>query len=159
VHRFIDGARDLVALYPNREVTDVTRGSGNDWAIRVSNSNHPDVVGQIDADIIIWATGFRPAIMGFLDPIAHRIDREGDEFQINSEFAAQWDGPADRNIFLHNAAPQQRGLPDRNLSLIAWRSQRVVDRLRGVRSDEQLASFIEWSAKLSPEDVAKAVLG
>ena len=159
LHRFIDGARDLVALYPNREVTDVARGSGNDWAIRVSNSNHPDVVGQIDADAIIWATGFCPATMDFLDPIAHRLDREGDEFKIDNEFAARWDGPADRNIFLHNAAPQQRGLPDRNLSLISWRSQRVVDRLRGIRSDEQLASFIEWSAKLGPEDVAKVVLG
>jgi lysine N6-hydroxylase len=157
--RFIDGARDLVALYPNRDVIDVVRGGNDDWAVRVSNSNHPGAVGQLEADAIVWATGFRPAPMDFLAPVAHRINREGDEFKIDDQFAAQWDGPADHNIFLHSAAPQQRGLPDRNLSLVAWRSQRVVDRLRGVRSDEQLPSFIEWSAKLGPTDAAKVVLG
>lgn len=157
VNRFVDGLPDLTALYPHREVTDVVRGSCDDWTLRVSNKNHHGTIGHIDADVIIWATGFRPAAMDFLDPIAHRLDREGDELKIDNQFAVQWDGPADRNIFLHNAAAQQRGLPDRNLSLIAWRSQRVVDRLRGMRSDEQLASFLEWSAKLAPEDVAKVV--
>jgi lysine N6-hydroxylase len=157
--RFIEGVPDVVALYPNHEVIDVARGSNDDWAVRLANSNHPGAVGQLEADAIVWATGFRPAPMDFLAPLAHRIDREGDEFKIDDQFAAKWDGPANRNIFLHNAAPRQRGLPDRNLSLIAWRSQRVVDRLRGVRSNEQLPSFIEWSAKLSPTDAAKVVLG
>ncbi|PRY41592.1 lysine N6-hydroxylase [Umezawaea tangerina] len=160
VLRFIEGDRDAVALYPNREVFDVGPGSGqDDWAIKVSNTNHPGVVGQVDADVIVWATGFRSAPSDFLDPIAHRFEREGDELRIDKDFIAQWDGPADRNVFLHNAAPTQRGLPDRNLSLIAWRSQRVVDRLRGVRGDEQLPSFIEWSTKLGTEDATEVVFG
>lgn len=157
VQRFVNGAKDLVALYPNRDVTHVEAGSDGSWALKVSNSNHPGVVGQIDADVVIWATGFRPARMEFLDPLAHRLDHEGDELRIDEDFAVAWDGPTDRNIFVHNAAVQQRGLADKNLSLLAWRSQRVVDRLRGVRSDEQLASFIEWSAKLGPDDIGTSV--
>ena len=81
-----------------------------------------------------------------------RLEREGDEYKIDSNFAVQWDGPADHNIFLQNAARGQRGLADPNLSLIAWRSQRILDRLRGVRTEHQLNSFIEWSAKLSPNE-------
>jgi lysine N6-hydroxylase len=150
-HRFMDGNDDLVALCPNREVAAVSQTSGG-LGVRMTNGNHPGVVGQIDTDVVIWATGFRPARMDFLDPIAHRLHRAGDEFKIDQDFAIRWDGPADRNIFVHNAAEQQRGLADRNLSLIAWRSQRIVDRLRGVCSDEQLASFIDWSAKLSTEE-------
>ncbi|HKB30945.1 MAG TPA: SidA/IucD/PvdA family monooxygenase [Streptosporangiaceae bacterium] len=150
-HRFMDGNDDLVALCPNREVAAISQTSGG-LGVRMTNGNHPGVVGQIDTDVIIWATGFRPARMDFLDPVAHRLHRAGDEFKIDQDFAIHWDGPADHNIFVHNAAEQQRGLADRNLSLIAWRSQRIVDRLRGVCSDEQLASFIDWSAKLSTEE-------
>ncbi|MEH1015335.1 SidA/IucD/PvdA family monooxygenase [Micromonospora sp. CPCC 206060] len=156
LHRFVEDAEDLVALHPNCEVTDVQRGNGAAWVVRVANSNHPGVTGHIDADVVIWATGFRAAEMNFLDPIAHRLSREGDKLKIDESFAVQWDGPADRNIFVHNAAQEQRGLADRNLSLIAWRSQRVVDRLRGVRSDEQLPSFIDWTAKLGPGEAMEA---
>jgi hypothetical protein len=83
---------------------------------------------------VVWATGFRPCPKHFLDPIANRLEREGDEHRIDEDFSVQWDGPADRRIFMLNAARRQRGLPDPNLSLLAWRSQRVVDRMRGVRA-------------------------
>ena len=48
---------------------------------------------------------------------------------------------------MQNAARGQRGLADPNLSLNAWRSQRIADRIGTVASNEQLASFIEWSSK------------
>ncbi|MFD6413910.1 hypothetical protein ACFWF0_32320, partial [Nocardia asteroides] len=62
-----------------------------------------------------------------------------------------WDGPSDRQIFVQNATRGQRGLADPNLSLNAYRSQRIADRLRGTRSDQQQPSFIEWSAKTALE--------
>ena len=62
--------------------------------------------------MVIWATGFRPAPLNFLDPIESRLEREGDEYKIDDNFAIQWDGPADRNIFVQNAAREQRGLAD-----------------------------------------------
>jgi lysine N6-hydroxylase len=151
--RFIHGNRDLVALYPNRNVVSVTAGA-NAWALKLTNSNHPGVLGQVDADVVVWATGFRSTAPDFLAPIADRIAREGDEYRIDRDFAVCWDGPADRNIFVQNAALQQRGLADKNLSLIAWRSQRIVDRLRGVRSDDPDPSFVEWSAKLPLDETA-----
>lgn len=151
VQRFIHRETDLVALYPNREVIEVAPGDDG-WALTLRNSNHPDVLGQVDADVVVWATGFRTVHPEFLAPIDDRLEREGDEYRIDRDFAICWDGPADRSIFLQNAALGQRGLADKNLSLIAWRSQRIVDRLRGVRSDEPLPSFIEWSAKLPPDE-------
>jgi lysine N6-hydroxylase len=149
VHRFIEGAVDLFALYPNREVTQVT--GNREWDITIAHNDLPGAVEHVETDVIIWATGFRPARMDFLAPIAHRLEREGDEYKVDENFAVLWDGPADRNIFMQNAARQQRGLADPNLSLIAWRAQRIVDRIRGIRTDNHTASFIEWSAKVPAE--------
>ncbi|MEV0972322.1 lysine N(6)-hydroxylase/L-ornithine N(5)-oxygenase family protein [Microtetraspora glauca] len=154
VHRFVEGAVDLFALYPNREVLHVTGDDGGGWDLAIGHNDLRHVTEHIDVDVIVWATGFRPARTDFLAPIAHRLEREGDEYRIDDSFAVVWDGPQDRNIFVQNGARQQRGLADPNLSLNAWRAQRILDRLRGVNTESQTASFIEWSAKLQPDDRA-----
>ncbi|MFI5828357.1 lysine N(6)-hydroxylase/L-ornithine N(5)-oxygenase family protein [Streptomyces sp. NPDC051578] len=147
VHRFVEGLPDLVGLYPNREVTTVTRGVRGNWEITARHNDEPHAAEQHEADLIVWATGFRPAPAPFLAPIAGRLEREGDEFRVDEDFAVRWDGPPQHAVFLQNAVRAQRGLADVNLSLNAWRSRRIADRLRGVRSDDQLASFIDWSSK------------
>ena len=102
---------------------------------------------HLDLDVLIFATGFRPHPMPFLSPIADRIQTEANEYRIDDNYAAIWDGPSDHNIFLQNAARQQRGLADPNLSLLAWRSQRILDRLTNTSTDPQHPSFIEWTSK------------
>lgn len=146
VHRFIDGQADLMALYPNRQVTSVDPADEG-WKMTVESNDHPGSAEHLDADVIVWATGFRPSPMHFLDPIASRLEREGVELRVDADFAVRWDGPADRNIFLQNATRGQRGLADPNLSLVAWRSQRIADRLRQIRGNDQLAGFIDWAMK------------
>ncbi|SES04889.1 lysine N6-hydroxylase [Streptomyces sp. yr375] len=153
MHRFVDGDPRLVRLQPNREVTGVTGANGGSgpWDITVRHNADAGSTEHHEADVVVWATGFRPAPMDFLAPIADRLEREGDELRVDQDFAAQWDGPLDRNIFVQNAVRGQRGLADLNLSLNAWRSSRIAGRLRGVHSDEQLPSFIEWSSKTAKE--------
>lgn len=151
VLRFVEGAGDLFALYPNRSVDAVTGTDARGWRISLAHNDRPGQAEQDDADVIIWATGFRPAGTSFLEPLADRLEREGDELRVDDGYAVRWDGPADRNIFVQNATRGQRGLADPNLSLNAYRSLRIADRLRGTRSDEQFPSFIEWSAKPSTE--------
>ena len=152
VHRFVNGAVDLFALYPNREVLHVTGDGSGGWDLAIGHNDLHGVTEHIEVDVIVWATGFRPARMDFLAPLSHRLEREGDEYRIDESFAAVWDGPPDRNIFVQNGARQQRGLADPNLSLVAWRAQRILDRLRGVNTENQTGSFIEWSAKLTAGD-------
>jgi lysine N6-hydroxylase len=150
--RFIHGVEDLVRLCPNREVTGVAGGDSRGWELTLASASHPGPARCIDVDAIVWATGFRPARMDFLGPIEPRLEREGGEYRVDEDFAMRWDGPSDRRIFVMNGARQQRGLADMNLSLIAWRSQRIVDRLRAVRSREQLPSFIEWPPGRHPSE-------
>jgi lysine N6-hydroxylase len=154
--RFIHGAEDLVELYPNREVTGVTDRGAAGCDLAVVGHDLPGRVVHLEVDAVVWATGFRPARMDFLAPIADRLEREGDELRVDEDFAVRWDGPRDRRIFVQNAARQQRGLADMNLSLIAWRSQRIVDRLRGVRGREQLPSFIAWAPDRQASEIETA---
>jgi lysine N6-hydroxylase len=147
VHRFLDEATDLLALYPNREVISVSGSEPSGYQLTLAHNHYAGSVEQLDFDVVIWATGFRPASMSFLDPIADRLERQDGEFKIDQHFAVCWDGPTQNNVFVHNAARQQRGLADPNLSLIAWRSQRVLDRIAGSDSPPQLVSFIEWTTK------------
>jgi lysine N6-hydroxylase len=151
-HRFLSGLSDLIALYPNRTVTEVTRAPTQAWNLALRHNDHDGVVENVELDVVIWATGYRPTPMNFLDPIEFRLERADDEYKIDESFAIQWDGPPDRNIFVQNAARGQRGLADPNLSLNAWRSQRIVDRLRGVRTEQQQSSFIEWMSKPSGDE-------
>jgi lysine N6-hydroxylase len=154
-HQFISGFADVVALYPNRSVTEVTRAPTRAWNLVLAHNDHPDAAENVELDVVIWATGFRRTPLTFLAPIESRLERLGDEYKIDESFAVQWDGPPEHNVFLQNAARDQRGLADINLSLNAWRSQRILDRLRGVRTDQQRSSFIEWMTKPSGDEFAE----
>ncbi|MFJ9613936.1 lysine N(6)-hydroxylase/L-ornithine N(5)-oxygenase family protein [Streptomyces noursei] len=149
-HRFIARSPGLVRLYPNREITRVSR-AGAGWELTVVNSDRPDQPQRVTADVIVWSTGFRSGLLDLLAPLTDRLECDDGEYQVDRDFAVRWDGPPDRNIFVQNATPAQRGLADKNLSLLAWRSQRIVDRLRGVQREEQLSSFVAWADEGSEE--------
>ncbi|GAB2737139.1 lysine N(6)-hydroxylase/L-ornithine N(5)-oxygenase family protein [Amycolatopsis magusensis] len=153
--RFVDGAEDLFALLPNRVVTGVAADRVG-WDLTVEGNDDPGQVEHVEADYVVWATGYRSAPTEFLSPLAHRLERAGDEYTVDKDFAIRWDGPRDRSIFLQNGVREQRGLADPNLSLVAWRSQRIMDRLLGVRSNEQLEPFIDWAGKHTTAELHRA---
>jgi len=144
--QFIEGEDHRFGLMPNRSVTAVDR-VGDGWELSLRHNDEADQAECVPVNTVVWATGFRPSSRKFLEPLLDRIETENGEFRLDEDFAAIWDGPSDRNIFLQNAARGQRGLPDVNLSLNAWRAGRITDRLRGRRSSEPVTSFIEWSGK------------
>jgi lysine N6-hydroxylase len=144
---YIRNRSDLVALYPNRNLVGLNHTDTTGYELTLAHGHHPDLVENLDTDVIIFATGFRPHDMGFLAPLAGRIQTEGSEYLIDEYYAARWDGPTDHHLFLQNATRGQRGLADPNLSLLAWRSQRILDRLTNTATNPQDPSFIEWATK------------
>jgi lysine N6-hydroxylase len=144
--QFIEGSAHRFGLMPNRTVTAADR-VGDCWELSLRHNDESEQSHCVAVNAVVWATGFRPASRMFLEPLLDRIETENGEFRLDEDYAAVWDGPRDRNIFVQNAARGQRGLPDINLSLNAWRAGRITDRLRGRRYEEAVASFIQWSAK------------
>lgn len=153
-HRFIARSPGLIRLYPNREITDVDR-AGAGWELTVVNKDRPDEPQHATADVIVWSTGFRTGLLELLAPLAGRLACDDGEYQVDRDYAVRWDGPEDHHIFIQNGTPTQRGLADKNLSLLAWRSQRIVDRLRGVQREEQLSSFVGWANEGSEDGELK----
>lgn len=141
-------------LMTSRSVSNVVQTSSGRWRV---DYKHLDVeqAEHIEADIIIWATGYAPAEKNFLNGLKERIHYENDEFVIDDDFAIVWDGPRQNNIFVQNAVRGQRGLPDVNLSLNAWRAQCIMGRLCGEYPRQQISSFIDWSPDVDNNGVHK----
>lgn len=153
MHHFSRAHPELTALYPNRSVVRVAANDdGGGWGITAKHNDVPHSTEHINADVIIWATGFRPQSLDILAPIAERMEWMENEPEVDHDFAVRWDGPPDHNIFVQNGARQQRGLADPNLSLIAWRSQRIIERMIGIKTDNHYPSFIKWSATPIDDD-------
>lgn len=146
-NRFVDRRTNTtVALLPGREVVRV----GKDGAAWVLNLRHKDsaMTETTHADVIIWATGYKNAPTPFLEDLQHRMEMEGEEIRVDQNFSAAWDGPPDRSIFVLNASRTQKGLADPNLSLLAWRSARIIERLTGEPLlHEPAPSMISWMAE------------
>lgn len=145
--QFVEHDEHRFGLLPNRTVVAADRTAEGGYELTL---HHNDESGQdqlLPVDAVVWATGFRPAPKTFLEPLMGHIETASGEVRVDEDFAVSWDGPPDRNIFMQNAVRGQRGLPDVNLSLNAWRAQRIVDRLRGRSSPELAMSFIDWSSK------------
>jgi lysine N6-hydroxylase len=148
-HRFLGGAPDLVALYPDREVVHTAPTSTAPWELTLRHNNDSQAPEALEVDTVIWATGYRPAPADFLAPLAHRLEHEAGsgEIVVDQHFAAVWDGPPGHHVFVQNNARNQRGLADPNLSLVAFRAQRILDRIMGTSHEHQHGSFIEWASK------------
>jgi len=144
IKRFVDGRQDFAALLPNREVIGIAGDAGR-WLLQVRHKDHDD--GEfLQSDIVIWATGYKNQAYEILDNLAGRLRWTGGEVQVDTNYAAAWDGPKDRAIFIQNGARLQKGLADPNLSLLAWRSERIVERLTGTRSKRtQIDSMMAWA--------------
>ncbi|KNC92102.1 lysine N(6)-hydroxylase/L-ornithine N(5)-oxygenase family protein [Trabulsiella odontotermitis] len=114
-------------LLPSRSVTRVT---AQDNAQRLTLRHHLDDGEEtLDTDIVIFATGYRPAHPAFLAPLAHRLHLTRDEeFQVNTDFSVQWNGPHSNQLFAVNAGMHSLGIAEPQLSLMAWRAARIINR-------------------------------
>lgn len=147
--RYIEQSPMRVRLMPYRNAHEIWRAEGA-WMLAARHLGN-DAQEMLAADMVVWATGFRSATQSFLQPLHARLKREDGEIRVDRDYAAVWDGPSDRQIFVLNSARRQRGLPDPNLSLTAWRSQIVIDRMlarprRAALGDE---AFVSWAALAS----------
>ncbi|CUU59685.1 lysine N6-hydroxylase [Parafrankia irregularis] len=104
----------------------------------------------VDADVVVFATGYRRAEPpDYLAGIAPLLSG----WELDSDYALRWDGPAAVRIFAQNAGDDSHGIADRNLSLNAWRAARIVNAICGrtVYRTGPDNSAVSWSpAALAP---------
>ncbi|WP_349369844.1 SidA/IucD/PvdA family monooxygenase [Salinarimonas sp.] len=155
MRRFVDGESGFAALMPGRRLKTVGRDGGA-W-LAVTRHVETDETELVHADVIVLATGYRYPDLEMLSGLAPRLTWEGEEIALDDTYAARWDGPPDRHIFVQNRAMRQKGLADPNLSLLAWRSGQILSRLLGrPRGVAALPSMIDWRPQVPDAQLQSA---
>jgi lysine N6-hydroxylase len=141
-----------------RRVIDLFR-SHSRLIATVHNEDTGDVETH-EADVVIFATGYRARIPEYLAPMRDRIVGSDGALRVRPDYSLDWDGPPGLGIYVQNGAERTHGIADPNLSLAAWRSARIINSICGrtAYDIEGASSTISWngargSALSPPEDV------
>lgn len=148
-HRFeVLREKPWARLMPSRSVTRLTaEGERQQLSLR-HHLDHGEE--HLNSDVVIFATGYCEARPGFLAPIAHRLQLDPDEsFQVNTDFTLNWDGPRGNSLFAVNAGMHSLGIAEPQLSLMAWRAARIINRAHADQPFELTTTpgVIHWGSQ------------
>jgi lysine N6-hydroxylase len=116
-------------LLPSRRVTGLHRDR-NGFVATLYNYDC-ECIEKCEADVVIFCSGYRTVFPDFLDGLRERLVNRHGELHIDPDYSVSWDGPRNLRIYMLNGAEHTHGISDPNLSLIAWRSARVLNALMG----------------------------
>ena len=137
-----------LTLKPGRELTKINQLK-NSWQLII---NHGDrgTPEELEVDIVIFATGYSYESPAFLEPITQRLEMIDGEPRIKDDFSVYWDGPNENRIYVQNWSMKQKGIADPNLSLVAWRSAKILNSLAGksIHKGDYNGSTIKWDIDL-----------
>ncbi|MEU9828090.1 lysine N(6)-hydroxylase/L-ornithine N(5)-oxygenase family protein [Micromonospora chersina] len=81
---------------------------------------------EIDADVVVLATGYRHAVPGFLRGLLDQ-DQHDAAPPIAEDYSLRLDTVKPGRIFVQNAARTTHGLADSNLAVVPWRSAVILN--------------------------------
>lgn len=130
-HRFDVLKEDKwVKLLPHRTLTHMGQDSQG-FNLTASNALGQSLETH-QADIVILATGFEAPYPACLRDLLPLFDMdENNQYQMNSDFELKWEGQKTNKIFAVNAGMHSHGIAEPQLSLMAWRSAKIINRLSG----------------------------
>lgn len=154
-HRIAGGASPRVTLQPHRSLRALTGPAPFQLDIHNALSNEQT---RNKADRVILCTGFETRLPDYLSSaLQQRLETDDHgQLKLASDFQASWDGPSGRHLYAVNAGRHSHGIADPQMSLMCWRSARIINHLSGetlfpVTGNVQL---IDWN-----DDDAQAATG
>lgn len=130
-HRFdVLGESRWARLLPHRSAVDLKRqGPGLELTTEHGLTGDREAFA---ADVIIFATGFHASLPACVSPLAERLQQDAQgELVLGPHFEAYWDGPAAHRIYAVNAGRHSHGIAEPQLSLMAWRSAKILNHITG----------------------------
>ncbi len=117
-------------LLPSRSLTAI-HPQGNSYQL-VTHHHLDQGKETFDSDVTIFATGYQQERPAFLKPLASRLMTTADyQYRVAPDFTLDWRGPHDNCLFAVNAGMHSHGIAEPQLSLMAWRSARILNRVLG----------------------------
>ncbi|MER7765557.1 SidA/IucD/PvdA family monooxygenase [Kitasatospora sp. NPDC096140] len=116
-------------LLTSRRAVDLTQdGPGYRLALHDGNRGTTE---SVPADLLILCTGYHKRIPEYLKPIQGQLALRDGMFEVNSDYSVDFDGPAALRVYSQGFSEAGHGINDTLLSLVAWRSARIVNSLTG----------------------------
>lgn len=143
-----------VRLLPHRTVTHISNETDG-FRLAANNALGQNLETH-HADVVILATGFEAPYPACLRDILPLLDMDEDNrYQMSADFELKWEGQHNNKIFAVNAGMHSHGIAEPQLSLMAWRSARIINSLAGdtLFETDSGRGMIDW---LSPSSVSKA---
>ncbi len=127
-HRHLQHGMDI-SLRPARTVDAIDKRFGT---FRVVAEGPDGRRETCEADIVVLATGFRPAVPDCLAPLRDRLSVGATgALSLGPAYRVNWDGPVENPIYALNHGRHSHGIVDPQLSLTAWRSAVILEDLTG----------------------------
>ncbi|UPQ89497.1 lysine N(6)-hydroxylase/L-ornithine N(5)-oxygenase family protein [Vibrio sinaloensis] len=156
-HRFdVLKEEKWVRLLPHRTLSQMNAHA--DGYSLTANNALGQCVETHQADIVILATGFQAPYPACLNQILPLFDLDAHHrYQMTPDFEIQWEGQQHNKIFAVNAGMHTHGIAEPQLSLMAWRSARIINRLAGkaLFDTDSGQGMIDW---LSPDTLVEQLV-
>lgn len=140
-------------LLASRRVVDLRADGGRYLvALTADDLGHSE---SYPADVVICCTGYRNRMPPYLASIQDLMVTTDNRLNLAPDYQVCWTGPPDVRIYAQNFGEFSHGISDPNLSLIPWRSARIINSLTGrtVYRTDNSESTIQWSGPgLAPAD-------
>lgn len=101
-------------------------------------------------DVVIFATGYEQARPVFLDALSERFSTTDDgQYRIAPDFTLEREGAHENCLFAVNASMHHHGIADPQLSLMAWRAARILNRVLGQNQFDlsTAPAIIQWRSE------------
>jgi len=120
-----------VSLLPHRALKNITRTADDRFQL-LATHGLSQCEEHFEADLVILATGYRPALPDYLAPLLARIPYDHEQhLPLEANFNLRWNGPETHRIYAVNAGIHSHGAAEGQLTLTAWRSAKIINHLLG----------------------------
>lgn len=125
---FLNGSGRCCSLYPRCELVGLKPAIQGKWVLTLRDGFNCAMT-TVEADVVILATGSMYKPLPALSPIMDRLAHRDHSFIVQDDYSILWDGPPSLKIYIQNGTKHCRGIADPNLSLMAWRSAKIINSL------------------------------
>lgn len=138
-----------VRLLPHRALDAIYQQADGSYRLQALHGLE-NVEEHFHADVVILATGYRPALPDYLAPLLDRIPYDQEQhLPLRPNFNLNWQGPANNRIYAVNAGIHSHGSAEGQLTLTAWRSAKILNHLLGEAHYDigPGPSLVQWWSK------------
>jgi lysine N6-hydroxylase len=142
---FLEGRGRIYDLLPNHSLSKIHQTNAQ-FSLTLVN-NEFAMPRSVDADIIVLCTGYQNYLPAYLTPLMDHVPLHNGKFIINPDYSIAWDGPNENRIYVQNAARHSHGIADPNLSLMAYRSAKIINSIteNNTYDLDCVSDSINWS--------------